>query len=198
MPSAQFGSVNCFKSTMLNAISCCHLHKSVNKEQKYLCSLKSWLKREQGSVKETHSRRVSEISNLPFLISIRSRVDSGQEACTSLKQSFFSWERRGGLSFPGMSPRFGSLEPRLQSFCVFPATRVFSPPFAGVYMSDLFSSNFSPCLSHLRPPPPVVPPLSLTPHVTLAQHLGSWTERLLNSLTAQFVNAAPGYFRPLG
>ncbi len=153
LPSAQFGSVNCFKSTMLNAISCCHLHKSVNKEQKYLCSLKTWLKREQGSVKETHSRRVSEISNLPFLISIRSRVDSGQEACTSLKQSFFSWERRGGLSFPGMSPRFGSLEPRLQSFCVFPATRVFSPPFAGVYMSDLFSSNFSPCLSHLRSPP---------------------------------------------
>lgn len=113
-------------------------------------------------MKETHSRLVSEISNLPFLISVRSRVDSSQEACTPLKQSFSSWERRGGLSFPGMSTRFGSLAPpgpRLQSFCVFSATRGFSPhckSFAGVYMSvgsDLFSSHFFPCLSHLHPPP---------------------------------------------
>lgn len=105
-----------------------------------------------------------------------------------------------------MSPRFGSFAPGPESLCVFFATRGFLPhckSFAGVYMSvgsDLFSSHFFPCLSHLRFffPLLVVPPLSLTPHVTLAQRLSSWTERLLNSLTAQFVNAAPGYFRPLG
>lgn len=61
-----------------------------------------------------------------------------------------------------------------------------------------FSHLISFPVSHICIPTPVVPPLSLTPHVTLAQRLGSWTERLLNSLTTQFVNAAPGYFRPLG
>lgn len=118
-------------------------------------------------MKETHSWLVSEISNLPFLIPVRPQVDSSQEACTPLKQSFSSW--RGGLSFPGMSPRFGSPAPpgpRLQSFCVFSTTRGFSPhckSFTGVYMSvgsDLFSSHFFPCLSHLHSNPGSSSPFS--------------------------------------
>lgn len=158
-------------------------------------------------MKGTHSLLVSEVCNLTLFHPFPSWQRPGSLYSIKTKLSQLGEERRGGLSFPGMSPRFGSPAP----LGLHVSLRAFWPhckSLAGVYMSagaDLFSSHFFPCLSHLRflslslsLSRSVVPPLSLTPHVSLAQRLGSWTERLLNLLTAQFVNAAPGYFRPLG